>query len=181
MYESRDLTARLERDPEFAAQYRYRGAKSAIQVRTEMAQRMGVGETTNSAAERLARLGVPVTEREIKSVEQTVRLLLGEDVTEKLVGTEGALPGGAKLKKGETPTGAILVGADGYAYVGGTSKKYPDIAQARTFLKIHGFKDPSVYFAEDLLEEGEYMGDEPEGRAVTFAEDEEVELPRRKR
>lgn len=181
MYESRDLTARLERDPEFAAQYRYRGAKSGIQIRTEMAQRMGVGETTDSAASRLARLGVPVTEREIKAVEQTVRLLLGEEVTDTLVGAEGALPGGGRLKKGETPTGSILVGVDGYAYVGGTSKKYPDIAQARTLLRLHGFKDPSVYFAEDLLEEGEYMGDEPEGRAVTFTGDDEIELPRRKR
>jgi hypothetical protein len=178
MYETDALRERLDRDPELAAQYAYRGGKSGIQIRTEMAQRMGLGETANSAEVRLARMGVPVTENEVKSVEQTVRLLLGEEVTEQLVGTRGALPGGSKLKKGETPTGTILVGTDGYAYIGGTSKKYANLDQARTLLRLNGFPEPRIYYAADLLEE-ELGSDEPQGGVFVSEEEEEVFIPRR--
>jgi hypothetical protein len=180
MYESRALTERLERDPEMAATYRYRGGKSALQIRTEMAKRMGVGEGMDSAADRLERLGVPVTDSEVKAAVQTMRLLLGEEVTERLEGTGGALPGGARLKKGEQPTGVILVGEDGYSYIAGTTKKYPEISQARTFLKIHGHPEPRIYYAKDLLEEGEeFESDEPSGSQMIAESEEEVIIPRR--
>ena len=174
IYVTDTLRDRLANDASFADTYFMRMGKSAIQKKTEILHRRGEGETATSAAERMAALGVPVTEEEVAATEQIVRLLLGEPVRGMLAGTESALPRGARLKKGEVPTGKVFVGADQYAYIGGTTKKFPRIAQAKEFLRLHGFPEPVFFFADELLDDedeglGEELTEEEREAALSFS------------